>query len=246
MCEEIPIMGIGSSVPTNRKSRGNWANQGRRISNDASSTTLINCTFNANFASHGGGIANLPTNSSPRVSNCILWGDTPDEIFVLSKPPVVTYSDVQGGWSGNGNNNIAVDPCFADTSSPDANEWDYHLQSQNGRWDPNQNKWVTDATTSQCIDKGKPTSNWTRELWPHGKCINMGAYGGTPQASMSLSGAGNVADLNNNDLVDYADLQMLANKWLSQEFLLSEDLDRNGVVNFTDFAIFANNWLWEE
>jgi hypothetical protein len=53
-------------------------------------------------------------------------------------------------------------------------------------------------------------------------------------------------DLNNNDLVNYADLIKFVNKWLYQEALLSEDIDRNGVVNLTDFAIFANEWLWEE
>ena len=74
----------------------------------------------------------------------------------------------------------------------------------------------------------------------------MGAYGGTTQASMSLSSAGNIADLDNSDSVDYADLMAFVNKWLYQEVLLHEDLDRNGAIDFVDFAIFANNWLWEE
>ena len=89
-------------------------------------------------------------------------------------------------------------------------------------------------------------SNWTEELWPHGKRINMGAYGGTSQASMSLSNAGNIADLNNDNRVNYTDLMMFARSWLCEKALLREDFDRNGFVNFTDFAIFANNWVWEE
>ena len=63
---------------------------------------------------------------------------------------------------------------------------------------------------------------------------------------MSLSDVGNIADLNNNDLVDYTDLMAFVNKWLYQQVLLAEDLDRNGLVNFTDFAIFAGHWLWQE
>ena len=106
--------------------------------------------------------------------------------------------------------------------------------------------WVLDDVNSPCIDAGDPNSDWTAELWPHGKRVNMGAYGGTPQASMSLSTAGNIADLNTNALVDYTDLMMFTNKWLYEEVLLPEDLDRNGVVNFTDFAEFAGQWLWEE
>ena len=106
--------------------------------------------------------------------------------------------------------------------------------------------WVFDDVNNPCVDAGDPSSDWTAELWPHGKCINMGAFGGTPQASMSLSEAGNLADLNNNGLVDYTDLMAFVNKWLYQQVLLAEDLDRNGVINFIDFAIFANEWQWEE
>ena len=142
-------------------------------------------------------------------------------------------------WTGEGNINEI--PLF---SSPAAG--DYHLKSQAGRWDPNQNQWITDANTSPCIDAGDPNSDWLVELWPHGKRINMGAYGGTAQASMSLSEAGNIADLNNDGLVNYVDLMLFANKWLCQEVLLSEDFGRDGSVDFIDFMIFANQWLWEE
>jgi len=105
---------------------------------------------------------------------------------------------------------------------------------------------VEDQVTSPGIDAGDPNSDWTAELWPHGKRINMGAFGGTPQASMSLSDAGNVADLNNDDSVNYGDLILLADDWLYQQVLLSEDLDRDGVVDFIDFAILINNWLWQQ
>ena len=63
---------------------------------------------------------------------------------------------------------------------------------------------------------------------------------------MSTSSAGNIADMDNNGSVDSIDLTILADKWLYQQVLLSEDLDRDGLVNSKDFAIFANNWLWEE
>ena len=106
--------------------------------------------------------------------------------------------------------------------------------------------WVVDDVTSPCIDAGDPASDWTAELWPHGKRINMGVYGGTPQASMSLSTVGNKADLNNDGFVDAEDSALLVEMWLAEDVLLSEDINRNGVVNFADWAEFAEQWLWEE
>jgi hypothetical protein len=70
----------------------------------------------------------------------------------------------------------------------------------------------------------------------------MGAYGGTPEASMSLSNVGNIADLNNDGLVNYMDLLLFTNQWSAEQFLLSEDLNRNGFVDFSDFAIFSQQW----
>jgi L-ascorbate metabolism protein UlaG (beta-lactamase superfamily) len=129
----------------------------------------------------------------------------------------INYSNITGGQTGVsveggctldwGAGNIYADPCFADLGYwADINDpniivepydpnaiWidgDYHLKSEVGRWDPNSQSWVLDEETSPCIDAGDPNSDWTAELWPHGERINMGAYGGTSQASMSLSDAG--------------------------------------------------------
>jgi predicted outer membrane repeat protein len=227
-----------------------------------SEPTLINCTFIGNSAGgDGGGICSFAYGSILTVTNCILWGNTANEgpqialeSFEGSTP--IDYSCVQGGefdiytedhsdldWDASniGEDLINDNPLFADADNDD-----YHLLSQAGRWDPVSEGWVVDAVTSPCIDAGDPASDWTAELWPHGKLINMGAFGGTAQASMSTSSAGNIADMDNNGSVDSIDLTILADKWLYQQVLLSEDLDRDGLVNSKDFAIFANNWLWEE
>jgi hypothetical protein len=196
--------------------------------------TIINCTISGNNIGWGatGGIY---CTGSPTINNCIVWGN--DDAEISHGSPVVTYSDVQGGWAGEGN--IDIDPCFADPYSGD-----YHLKSTAGRWNRNSQSWVTDAVTSPCIDAGDPNSDWTAELWPHGKRINMGAYGGTPQGSMSLSTVGNIANLDNDpcDIIDFNDLALFVGKWLYEEVLLPEDLDRNGIVNFVDYAIFARQW----
>ena len=116
--------------------------------------------------------------------NCILWGNTPDEIHVyegegdVSEFVVVFYSDVRGGFPGQGN--IDVDPLFADPDNDD-----YHLKSEVGRWNPAGQCWVIDQVSSLCIDRGDPTTPVGLERFPNGGMINMGAYGGTPEASLS-------------------------------------------------------------
>jgi hypothetical protein len=104
----------------------------------------------------------------------------------------VYYSNIKNGTSAFhvmddctyvwGKGNIDADPLFADP-----NNGDYHLKSQVGRFDPNSDSWVLDIVTSPCIDAGDPNSPVGDELEPNGGRINMGAYGGTWQASMSLS-----------------------------------------------------------
>jgi len=121
-------------------------------------------------------------------------------------------------------------------------EGDYHVKSERGRWNPVNKIWVSDDVTSPCIDAGNPDSEWTEELWPHGERLNLGVYGNTPQASMSLSDVGNIADLNLNGRVDFNDLQLFTDKWLSKEVLLAEDFNRDRAVNFADFVILAANW----
>jgi hypothetical protein len=55
----------------------------------------------------------------PILTNCILWGDTPDEIFDIETSSYLYYCDIQGGWSGRGDNNIDANPCFVNVSSGD-------------------------------------------------------------------------------------------------------------------------------
>ena len=62
---------------------------------------------------------------------------------------------------------------------------DYRLKSQAGRWDPDAETRVQDEVTSPCIDAGLPASPVGHEPAPNGDRINMGAYGGTIEASKS-------------------------------------------------------------
>jgi hypothetical protein len=205
-----------------------------------SSPTVTNCTFSSNLADNqGGGILNI---AGPRatVTNCILWGNMPDQIIDYDYPvsdTTVLFSDVQGGWTGLGN--IDADPCFTDPCNSD-----YHLKSMAGRWDPSLSDWVIDAGTSPCIDAGNPGCPLGDEPNdPNNLRINMGAYGGTSQASKSPANWRSLADLTNDWIVDSNDLKVFVGYWLKAGRCIPGDLNRNQYTDFVDFAFISLDWL---
>jgi hypothetical protein len=115
------------------------------------------------------------------VTNNIIWDN---EIFMSEDVGAdeyeIQFNDIQGGWQGAGN--IDADPRFVDSDAGD-----YHLKSTAGRWDPATQGWVKDNVTSPCIDAGDPSADIGDEPEPNGQRIDMGAYGGTGQASKSPS-----------------------------------------------------------
>ena len=125
--------------------------------------------------------------SNPDIVNCILWNNRDGDLFQC----FARYSCVeQQGAVNQDNGNINTDPLFADPVSGD-----YHLMSKYGRYSPNDDAWVTDSVTSPCIDAGDIDMSPGREQMPHGSRVNMGAYGGTPFAS--LSGGPSWGEVNN-------------------------------------------------
>jgi hypothetical protein len=175
-----------------------------------------------------------PGGGTATVVNCIIW-NCPQPITLTDSSNTqiqdrgshvtISYCDIEGGrdaisisgsystvtWQQG---NIDTDPQFVDP-----NNNDYHLKSQAGRWDAISESWVEDDNTSPCIDAGEPTSPIGYEPFPNGGVINMGAYGGTAEASKSYFGepvcetivAG---DINGDCRVDFVDFQLLAYHWL--------------------------------
>jgi len=148
----------------------------------------------------------------------------------------VDWSNVWGNISGEcgGNLNPTViaiqfgpdtvrqDPLFAKRGYWDASgvwhEGEYHLKSTLGRWDPRSATWVTDPADSPCLDRGDPASAFLDEPSPNGGKINMGAYGGTAEASKSPGGASCLEypamDFNHDCKVDQTDLDIFVQHWL--------------------------------
>jgi|GEM_PF-6532358 len=83
------------------------------------SPRLLHCTLWGNTASNSGGAIFNDQAASPILLNCILWNDLPDEIANLdgTSDPDVTFSDIQGGYPGEGN--ITIDPLFVDAANGD-------------------------------------------------------------------------------------------------------------------------------
>lgn len=173
---------------------------------ESAEPTVTNCTFSLNSANNGGGMFNY--RSSPTVTNCILWGDTPYEIHNENSSPIVTYSDIQGGYSWAGN--IDADPCFVDSENPDPNLWNLRLKLD-----------------SPCIDAGftillcgpldidgypraiddPQTPNTGRTISDSLNVVDMGAYEFQP---CRIEG-----DNNCDGVVDFKDLAILCNNWLA-------------------------------
>jgi hypothetical protein len=226
-----------------------------------SNPTVSNCIFFGNRAQSGGGMCNI-YDSSPTVTNCILWGNsdsggTDESAQISGVSQGVNYCCIQvltGGLWGSGN--IGIDPCFIepghweDPCNTPTMPWDdiwidgdYHLKSHAGRWEPNSQSWVQDAITSHCIDAGNPGCPLGDEPFRNGNRRNMGAYGGTAEASKSPANWRSIADLTNDWVVDSNDLKAFVNHWLETGECIPGDLNRSQSTNFADFALLANNQL---
>ena len=143
------------------------------------------------------------------VNSTILWGNRAEygtqlaHLYYGSRPgsmhPTVKYCCIEPGPNSvtrdygmedresrvfETNHNITDDPILVLGSDGDC-----HLRSQAGRWDPNSANWILDDVTSPCIDAGDPDSPIGNEPSPNGGVINIGAYGGTAEASKSGSDA---------------------------------------------------------
>jgi len=158
-----------------------------------SSPTIANVTVVGNMIGIG-----AYGQSQPDISNSIFWGNVEDDLFGCeARHSCIQFSEGDGG--------ISLDPEFV-------NFGDYHLRSERGRYWPEHNVWVLDNVTSPCIDGGDPAIHPGAEPMPNGGRINMGAYGGTPYASMSEWQPR--SDLNHDGIVDFMDVAIMAMDWL--------------------------------
>jgi hypothetical protein len=203
---------------------------GAMYNDDSNTLTLVNCTLVGNSGKYGNGLVFRGDRSRMELTNCIVRNGAPEIANENDSILSIAYTNITNGWAGEGN--MDADPYFAalrytnpngTPEDPNDDFWvegDYHLKSQAGRWDPKSQSWVKDDVTSPCIDAGDPNSPVGNEPFPNGGRINMGAYGGTVEASKSYFGepiceTAIAGDINGDCKVDARDLAILAHHWLA-------------------------------
>jgi hypothetical protein len=202
------------------------------------SCTVGNCTIVNNTVSAGVGGSGDPDGDdgfeagagiygAAIVTDSIVWSNSPDQISGLA---VVTYSDVKGGYSGD--HNINADPVFTSGLLGD-----YYLsQSASGQ-----------SVDSPCVDSGSDTAvnlgldSFTTRTDQTGDLlvVDMGYH--YPIHVREF----NIADFNEDYIVNAEDLSFLASQYGKSESDLVGDLDTDGDVDLADFELFVENWLEE-
>lgn len=156
---------------------------GGGIFSNSGSPSLMNCTLAWNSAQSGGGI--YSNSSYYTIHNTIFYFDAAlQEISRNGGSITITYSNIQGGYAGEGN--IDENPEFVTGG-------DFHLSG-----------------ASPCIDtatpENAPDTDLDDELRPAGEGYDMGAdeFDGIPAPQPSK------ADLNNDGVVDGLDVAIVA------------------------------------
>ena len=130
----LHLLGGAHTVVTNSLFSGNVADEsyGGVLRFETGQGTFTNCTFSHNTAALGGAIYKEYTEGDLTLTNCIVWNNPADGGGQFRAYPVITYSCVQGGYSGIGN--IDADPLFIDDDGPDdiAGTEDDNLRLQSG------------------------------------------------------------------------------------------------------------------
>ncbi|HUW18343.1 MAG TPA: right-handed parallel beta-helix repeat-containing protein [Sedimentisphaerales bacterium] len=222
---------------------------------------IKNCTIANNISGIG-----VVAGGTTTIENCIIYynnedANNPEPQINVGDGGILdlSYCDLEGlliGISGNARVKIGLgiideDPCFVRPGyCVDGN---YRLKSAGWRLSEDGPFWVHDDVTSLCIDAGNPGSPLRDELPrvlpddPNNEYgvnvrINMGAYGGTAEASMGPPGWALLADLNNGGTVNPADLAAQLQYWLESGAEQPGDLNRDGMVDLIDYAMLAAEW----
>jgi len=159
----------------------------------------------------------LLLNSYPNLTNSIIWGNSPESIYLNTgnEEPVITYSDIEGGWEGEGN--IDDDPLF--------NE-DYTLQEE-----------------SPCIDAGIVIE----DMEYCGSAPDMGAYEYITEDCMEEECEAELADVSGDGQINVLDIVQIANlilEFATPAYPCAADYNGDGEVNVLDVVLIANYILF--
>ena len=147
------------------------ANDGGGVYCYDSNPTVNNCTITENTAVDSGGGLACRHNGNPEVTNCVVWGNAPEDIYVVTSHPLIAYTDVKGGWPGVGN--INADPRFVDPENGD-----YRLNSGSRCIDAADNDAVPDGIETDLDGNPRFVDDPCTEDTGNGTppIVDMGAY----------------------------------------------------------------------
>jgi parallel beta-helix repeat protein len=176
--------------------------------------------------------------SAPTIENNIIaltqWGYGIDG--GADTNPTIRYNDVWGNQFGSyGPNigdqtgvegNISVDPQFVDSDGAD-----YHL-----------------TIYSQCIDAGDNNAVTPESILDIDNEPRLSTFDPNEDPVVDI-GADEVvfkqADFDTSGRIDYRDVSVLVEEWLTGGTSLRSDFTSDDFVNFDDYAVFAQDWAWE-
>jgi len=202
------------------------------------SATIINCTIVGNGAK---GVDSY--RGKPQVINCIVWSNRDSEVYGV---PFLTYSDVEGGWPGEGN--IDSDPHFVEPgywgdvndphirvepNNPDAIwiEGDYHLLPDSGCVDAGIDMGVFEDIEGNVRPFDYPDVDNNGEL----EEFDIGAYEVvTPSIEVEMRITPRALNTGGRGGVLKADLE------LPSEFGI-DDIDTSSPAKLWPFGVMSNN-----
>ena len=217
------------------KSRGgaihNFADVGSTVN-----LIALNCTFADNVAGDaGGGIYNTEFIGEVEMlaSNSIFWNNAPDQIAsdISSSITVeINYSDVEGGWTGDGTNNLDADPLFVASGIGD-----YRLLSGSPCIDAADNAAVPDGIETDLDGNPRFVDDPKTEDTGNGDppIVDMGPY--------EFQRLACPWDLDDNEVVSVSDLLALLATWGSCKGCPA-DFDGDGNVGVKDLLVLLGNW----
>jgi len=208
---------------------------------------IANCTIAGNVAGMGGRSEGGQDGSGGKgtglfysgqmaIIDSIIWDNSPDGLFGHDCNNV-SFSNIQDSNCVGINGNISVDPLFVPPSywDPSGVPGDYHLsQIAAGQ-----------AADSPCIETGSETAaNLGMDIYTTrtDKVSDQGIV------DMGHHYCQNVADLNDDGVVDMKDMAILGSQWQQAPTPPSADIDPlatgDGVIDMHDLAMLAQWWLW--
>jgi hypothetical protein len=229
---------------------------GGGIWNNYCSPAITNCTFVGNWAYYSGGAMRNYYLSNPTVTNCILWGNTAaqgPQIYNYQSTPIVTFCDIEGGWTGDGN--LDSNPSFTDPNGLDGilgtEDDDLRLSYLSPCRDKGSNALLP-PDTADLNSNGNTTEPLPYDLSNHPRIID-GDCSGTATVDMGALeyNPKQTGDLDNNCRVDMLDFGIFAQAWQTTPTDLLWNPDCNlsfpadGFINLDDLSILSAHWLIE-